>query len=422
MELDKDRLWQRLEKLSEYTDPGRPWTRRAFTDRYARAREWLREEMESAGLRTRMDAGGNLIGSLPGSDPAAGTLVSGSHIDTVPDGGRYDGILGVLSALEAVQSFAEGDTAPRHTMEVVDFLSEEPSDYGVSCVGSRAMSGNLPASLLEYTNPEGERLGEAIRRCGGEPDKLNGALRSPEEIRGFLELHIEQGRVLESAGTRIGVVTNIVGIKRYEIVVTGRADHSGTTPMNLRQDALVGASRIVERINHEAHAQQRSNAYLVGTVGKIGVRPGAANAVPGEARITVEVRSDRQELLDGFLAPIIDWAEEAVCRRGELRLEVRLLSASEPTDCAGDITRTVAEASRALDLSAVTMPSGAGHDAAHMARICPMGMLFVPCLDGRSHCPEESITREDAVNGARVLTRALLDLDRTPPAGADPVV
>lgn len=417
MELSENRLRQRLDRLSEFTEPGRPWTRRAFTDRYASARDWLRKEMEQAGLTTRIDAGGNLIGTLAGSEPGAGILASGSHIDTVVDGGRYDGILGVVAALEAVQAIHEAGETPRHTLEVIDFLSEEPSDYGVSCVGSRAMAGNLPADLLEYTNSSGERLGEAIRRAGGSPEKLDGALRREDELSGFLELHIEQGRVLESSGTQIGVVTNIVGIRRYEIIISGRADHSGTTPMNLRQDALVGASRIVEQVNTQAKERQSSNGYLVATVGKISVRPDAANAVPGEARLTVEVRSDSQDRLDNFLEPLIKWAEDAVCRNDQLRIEVRPLSASHPTDCAEPIVNTVAEAATELGFSSMKMPSGAGHDAAHMARLCPTGMLFVPCLDGRSHCPEESITMDDALNGARVLRRALLSLDCTAPQG-----
>ncbi|WP_306154094.1 Zn-dependent hydrolase [Roseovarius sp. MMSF_3281] len=418
MELSENRLQRRLDKLSEFTLPGRPWTRRAFTDLYASARDWLRQEMEAAGLETRIDAGGNLIGALAGAEPGLGVLAGGSHIDTVVDGGRYDGILGVVTALEAVQAIVESGEKPRHTLEVIDFLSEEPSDYGVSCIGSRAMSGNLPADLLEYTNPAGERLGDAIRRAGGTPGKLNGALRGDAELAGFLELHIEQGRVLESTETQIGVVTNIVGIRRYEIVVTGRADHSGTTPMNLRQDALVGASRIVERVNAQAKACQSSNKYLVATVGKISIRPDAANAVPGEARITVEVRSDDQQRLDSFLKPIIDWAQETVCQQDQLRIEVHPLSASQPTDCAGPIIDTLADSAAALGLSSMKMPSGAGHDAAHIARLCPTGMLFVPCLDGRSHCPEEDITMQDAINGARVFTRALLSLDCMSPQDA----
>jgi len=418
MELNGNRLQQRLEKLSEFTDPGRPWTRRAFTDRYTSAREWLQKEMELAGLSTRVDAGGNLIGTLAGSEPELGVLASGSHIDTVVDGGRYDGVLGVVAALEGVQTIIESGKAPRHTLEVIDFLSEEPSDYGVSCVGSRAMSGNLSAELLEYTNPSGERLGDAIQRAGGAPAKLTDALRGEDELAGFLELHIEQGRVLESTRTQIGVVTNIVGIRRYEIVVTGRADHSGTTPMNLRKDALVGASRIVERVSAQARELQPSNGYLVATVGKISVRPDAANAVPGEARMTVEVRSDSEERLVNFLEPLITWAEEAVCRRDELRIEVRPLSATHPTDCAKAIVDTVAKSATGLGFSSMKMPSGAGHDAAHMARLCPTGMLLVPCLDGRSHCPEESITMDDAINGARVLSRALLILDCATPKGA----
>ncbi|MEM5544723.1 Zn-dependent hydrolase [Sulfitobacter sp. AS92] len=413
MKLNEQRLRNRLRKLSDFTEPGRPWTRRAFTDRYASARDWLQNEMKQAGLATRIDAGGNLIGALAGSEPGLGILASGSHIDTVVDGGRYDGILGVIAALEAAQAIAESGDMPRHGIEVIDFLSEEPSDYGVSCVGSRAMSGNLSAELLEQTNTLGESLKDAIRRAGGAPEKLDCALRGEAEFAGFLELHIEQGRVLESSGTKIGVVTNIVGIRRYEITVTGRADHAGTTPMDLRQDALVGASRIVERVSAQAMQGQSTECYLVATVGKISVSPDAANAVPGETRLTLEVRSDSKERLDGFLEPLIEWAQAAVCENDKLQIHVRPLSASDPIDCANSIVDAVASSAAALDFSSIKMPSGAGHDAAHMTRLCPAGMLFVPCLDGRSHCPEESITMNDAINGAYVLTQTLLSLDRT---------
>jgi len=411
MELDKGRLWRRMERLSEFTDQGRPWTRRAFTDQYSYARDWLRGEMEQAGLATRMDAGGNLIGALKGTSPNIGVLASGSHIDTVLNGGRYDGILGVVAALEVVQTVAESGKAPLHTLEVIDFLSEEPSDFGVSCVGSRAMSGQLSDAMLELKNASGERLRDAIRSAGGDPDQLGSAIRKPGELSGFIELHIEQGRVLENAGTDIGVVTNIVGIKRYEIVVKGRTDHSGTTPMHLRQDALVGASRIVDRIYAEASLKQSSMAYLVATVGKLSVLPGAANAVPGEVRMTVEVRSDQKEALDLFLGPIIDWVREEFHRTGNLAIEVVELSRKSPAHCSDEIARTIYDASKALGFSSVRMPSGAGHDAAYLGQICPTGMLFIPCLDGRSHSPEESITQEDAYKGARVLSASLMAID-----------
>ena len=411
MKLNEKRIEQRLSKLSEFTIPGSPWTRRAFTEPYARARDWLEHEMTIAGLTTRIDHGGNLIGTLPGTNHALGSLASGSHIDTVVDGGRYDGILGVVAALETAQSMKENNYQPHHNIEVIDFLSEEPSDYGISCIGSRAMSGNLSSDHLQYTNASGEKLHEAIRRAGGTPEKIQNACRSKNELAGFVELHIEQGRVLESNTKKIGVVTNIVGIKRFEMIITGRSDHSGTTPMNLRQDALVGASKIIERVNTQAKEYQTTNGYLVATIGAIHVRPNAVNAVPGEVRLTLEVRSDKQDWLDHFPEQLITFATKA-CETERLQIKSRQLSYMQLTDCADLVIQTITRSANTLGLSSMTMPSGAGHDSVFMAQLCPTGMLFIPCLDGRSHCPEESITMEDAINGANVLAQSILSLDQ----------
>ena len=410
--LNKKRIQQRLDKLSKFTLPKRPWTRRAFTEQYAQARDWLRKEMKLAGLATRLDAGANLIGSSKGSDPKLGILATGSHIDTVMDGGRYDGILGVVASLEAAQVILESGIKPHHTLEVIDFLSEEPSDYGISCIGSRAMSGNLSKEHLKFTNPSGESLSQAIQRVGGKPKKLGAALRSKKELAAFLELHIEQGKILETANKQIGVVNNIVGIRRYEIVITGRADHSGTTPMNARQDALVGAAKIIEKVNSHAKTIWLSNNHLVATVGKISVLPNASNAVPGEVRFSLEIRSDNQKQLDNFLNTIIQWAKDKICKQDQLRIQYRPLSIVKPIFFTKSIINQVAHAATSLGLSWMNIKSGAGHDAGYMANLCPSAMIFVPCYDGRSHCPEENITIKDAMNGANVLTQSLLLLDR----------
>ena len=412
IKLNKKRIWQRLDKLAKFTLPKRPWTRRAFTEQYAQARDWLRKEMKLAGLATRLDAGANLIGSSKGSDPKLGILATGSHIDTVMDGGRYDGILGVVASLEAAQAILESGIKLHHTLEVIDFLSEEPSDYGISCIGSRAMSGNLSKEHLNFTNPSGESLSQAIQRVGGKPKKLRAALRSKKELAAFLELHIEQGKILETANKQIGVVNNIVGIRRYEIVITGRADHSGTTPMNARQDALVGAAKIIEKVNSHAKTIWLSNNHLVATVGKISVLPNASNAVPGEVRFSLEIRSDNQKQLDNFLNTITQWVKDKICKQDQLRIQYRPLSIVKPIFFTKSIINQVAHAATSLGLSWMNIQSGAGHDAGYMANLCPSAMIFVPCYDGRSHCPEENITIKDAMNGANVLTQSLLLLDR----------
>ncbi|WGI25179.1 Zn-dependent hydrolase [Halomonas alkaliantarctica] len=410
MAINGERLWQNLEALSTITDPDQPWTRRAFTDRYQEGRDWLKCAMQSAGLATRLDDAGNLIGTLPGSEPALAPLVLGSHIDTVPSGGRYDGILGVLAGLEAVQSLAESRIQLRHDVEVIDFLSEEPSEYGISCVGSRGMVGDLSHEMLNLCEPGGERLGDAIRRMGGTPEALSAPLRKQGDIAAFLELHIEQGRVLEENHVPIGVVSDIVGIHRYDIVVSGQADHAGTTPMELRRDALAEAAGLIKAIQQSALDQSTGDNYLVATVGRLNVFPNATNAIPERVEMVLEVRSNDSHLLQSFFHPILDQAKRDASTLG-IEIVATPLSEGLPTPCAELIQSKVWEAAQTTGLKAMSLTSGAGHDAVYMAKIAPTGMLFVPCHEGRSHCPEESITPQQATNGCQVIQEALKSLD-----------
>ena len=410
MSIDQDRLWRRIEALSAITDPERPWTRRSFTPRFLEGREWLAAEFREAGLETELDAAGNLIGRLTGADPTLKPILIGSHSDTVPSGGRYDGILGVLAALEVAQSFSERGDRLRHTLEVTDFLAEEPSEFGLSCIGSRALAGTLSEEHLAMTRPDGMTLREGIAFVGGRPAELASVKRPSDGIAAYVEVHIEQGRVLENERIPIGIVTDIVGIRRERIIVTGRADHAGATPMPLRADALVGAAKLIEAAYKRALATSRDNQPLVATFGRIEVSPNAANAVPGEAVLTLEVRSGNEAAVKAF--------GEALVRDQRLALEeLRLTIAVEPisyvapTACAAEVRSAIANASASLGLATRNLPSGAGHDGVHVAHIGPVGMLFVPCLEGRSHAPEESITPEQAGNGARVLAETVRLLD-----------
>lgn len=409
--IDKTRLWQRVETLSGFTDPQRPWTRRAFGDLHAQSRAWLRQQMEAAGLDVTLDAGGNLIGHRPGRRAGLRPLVTGSHCDTVMDGGRFDGIIGVLAGIEIAHALNDAGIALDHPFEVVDFLSEEPSDYGISCVGSRAMAGMLDAGMLAAARPgDGETLAQGIARCGGDPDNLRAACRGADGIAAFLELHIEQGPVLESRGLPIGVVSHIVGIRRAAITVTGRPDHAGTTPMDLRQDALVGAARLIDAAHRLASELNGQPHYVVATVGCIHNFPNASNAVPGRVELILEARSDDQGVLAGFIETLLQRCGDAVAQTGAT-LAVRELNLSSPTHCDPAMMQAVAGAADALGLAHVVLPSGAGHDAAYMARLGPAGMVFIPCLNGRSHCPEEWCTPEQLHDGTRVLAQALIGLD-----------
>lgn len=405
-----DRLWNDLMALGGLTDPGRPYTRRCFTDRFLEGRRWLSQRFEDAGLRVRLDEGGNLIGRLEGGDPSLPVLAMGSHSDTVASGGRFDGPLGVLAGLEAVRRLRDRGIALRHPVEIIDFLGEEPSDYGPSCIGSRAMAGCLDEPMLGLANADGETLASAMRRMGADPSRLAGPRRS--DVAAFLELHIEQARVLETRGLNIGIVTGIVGIARVEIEFTGAADHAGTTPFHVRQDALVAAAATVSAVRRLGEAfAARGEDYFIATTGCIAVHPNAANVVPGMARLVIEARAERSRHLSDFLDQISLASLEAAAAANVKRTAFRPLSRSEPAPSDQRLREHLMAVADALALKAVPMASGAGHDAGFMARIAPMAMVFVPSRDGRSHCPEEWTDAAACSEGASVLFEALLRID-----------
>lgn len=409
--LNAERLWARVETLSRFTLPDVPWTRRAFSPLFDEARAWLRGEFEAAGLTTRLDPGGNLVGTLAGRDPARKPIATGSHCDTVMAGGRFDGIIGVLAGIEVAHTLREHGVQLEHPFEVIDFLSEEPSDYGISCVGSRALCGQLTADMLQARNPEGETLAAGIARIGGDPSALGAPLRGPGGTAAFVELHIEQGPVLESRGLPIGVVTNIVGIRRVQITVQGQPDHAGTTPMDIRRDALVGAARIIDAAHRQASAASGNPHYVVATVGRLSMTPNAANAVPGCVELTLEVRSDSDAVLDAFPETLLAGVATDLTA---LRLSASFtqLSRARPTDCTPLVMDAVQAAASQLGYACMRLPSGAGHDAVYMAPTGPIGMIFIPCLNGRSHCPEEWIEPSQLLDGTRVLYQSVLELDR----------
>src|SRR3984885_1049520 len=410
--INADRLWNRIEALSRFTDPAKPWTRRAFDPRFAHGRAWLAEEFKAAGLSVEVDAGGNLIGRTPGTSRSLGALVAGSHSDTVPAGGRFDGMLGLLAALEAAQSMREQKISLMHPLEVVDFLAEEPSDFGISCIGSRSWAGVLTTSDLARSLPSNLTLASAIDSVGGSAERLGKAIRTQDSVSAYVELHIEQGLVLPERKAEIGVVTAIVGIRRHEVTVEGRADHSGTTPMSLRRDALVGAAGFIRAVEELARLRPCESAYLVATIGKLSLEPNAINAVPGSVRMILETRSIDETALLQFEHELWKQTEVELNDRG-LRLTRSLLSQTLPTACSPLIQSTIEEACSAAGFSSTRLPSGAGHDGVFVARIAPMGMIFVPCREGRSHAPEEWAEPTDCANGARVLAETLILLDKS---------
>ncbi len=406
--IDPDRVWQHLMRLSEFRDASSPgWTRRAFTPEYQAARQWLKDLMTSAGLEVTWDPGANLVGSHTGSVPTR--FVVGSHSDTVIGAGRFDGMLGVIAAIECAHVLHENGWPFRHGLHVYDFLAEEPSPYGVSTVGSRAVSGHLPPNLLSLRNSRGETLAEGIRGAGGDPAVLSKPLLAGDDIAAYLELHIEQGPSLESHKLPLGIVTGIVGIRRYRVMIEGSPGHAGTTPMGARHDALVAASTIVTQV-HQWAAKQVGN--IAATVGQIEIQPNALNVIPGTSTLGIEVRALDADHLDRFTSFLGDIVSSLKTHH-DYETSIFETTRENPALMDTAIRRTMGEVFRHQGWEHIELPSWAGHDAVQMTHVSSRcGMIFVPSRGGLSHCPEEWTEPRDVALGAQALLQSILRLDR----------
>ena len=407
--INPQRYWQQLMELGGITEPDRPYTRRSFSPLFLEGRAWLRTQMQAAGLDVHIDAAGNLIGKKAGSRPELGCIMLGSHSDSVPSGGRFDGIAGVIAALECAQALQAHGIELRHGLEIVDFLAEEPSEWGISCVGSRGISGFLPAELLAASHPQSqETLQQAIARIGGDAERL----QKRNDVAAFLELHIEQGAVLEHEALDIGVVTGIVGIIRLSITLAGQAAHAGTTPMNLRKDTLAGGAEIMlaaERLAQDY--ARRPEGYFVATCGQVFNKPNASNVVPGQTQLVFDIRSDTREWMAEFEQQLAQVVETITTQRCLKLLQFERLTDTWPMSCTETLMQHIEAACRAEACRFKRMPSGAGHDAAFLSHIAPSAMIFVPSVAGKSHCPEEWTDEEDLSRGIAVLMQALLRID-----------
>lgn len=396
-----------IDALATLTEPGQPWTRRAFTPMFLKGRAWLEQAMQKAGAVTAIDAAGNLVGTIPGRRPALGTIMLGSHSDTVPGGGRYDGIAGVVAAMEVARALADQGIELDHTLQLVDFLAEEVSIFGVSCIGSRGMSGTRPPEWLERQS-QGIFLRDGIAQVGGDVDQE--ARRS--DIKAFLELHIEQGPVLEAQDLDVGVVTAIAGITRIEIVVEGRADHAGTTPMHLRKDALNTAALITLKVEELARALASGDAHFAATVGEFDMTPNAGNVVPSRVRMLIDARAERRDDMERFLIELRHGVDMISELTGVLVAQLKVVSDNAPTPGDEMLLDMLDDACERVGATHRRMASGAGHDTAWMARITKAAMIFVPCRGGRSHTPDESTTAEEIALGAAVLLDAVIAIDK----------
>lgn len=400
-----ERLEADIAALATFTDPEQPHTRRPFTELFQQGRQWLREQMEAAGLSVELDAAGNLVGRRLGREDLPPILI-GSHTDTVAGGGRFDGVIGVVGGLEIVCCLNDLDIQLRHPLEIVDFLGEEPTDFGVSTVGSRGMTDNLTTEMLAKTDASDSTLAEALTDLGGRPADIAAKVRKKGDIAAYLEMHIEQGPVLEQKGVSLAAVTGIAGIRRFTVVVEGEINHAGTTPMALRKDALVAAAQFV--VDAEAIICAEENA--VGTVGYLTVSPNMANVVPGRVELIVEMRSIDPKIIQRIDQGLQQRAAEIAELRG-VPISMEPLTDATPVQADPKLLEITTQACRETVPDALVLPSGAGHDATQIATIAPIGMIFVPSKDGKSHCPEEWTDIKDVALGVQALARALLKAD-----------
>lgn len=403
--VNQDRLEQRIFDLAKFGLQENGETERvAFSDADLEAHQWVVNELTNMGLETHTDVAGNIVATRPGTKKNKKPIVFGSHIDRVPNGGNYDGCVGSMAALEVIQTLNDNNVKTKHPFQVIIFSNEEG---GV--MGSRAIAGHLGQSALGVKNSTGYTMGEGIMRLGGDTTRLQKVIRKEGDVAAFLELHIEQGGILDKENLDIGVVEGIVGLKWWDVEFTGFANHAGTTPMNSRQDALLAAAKFILAVNEITNSFEGAQ---VGTVGRIKAEPGAPNVIPGKVTASLEIRDLSSEVIQKVFQAIKSKTEE-IAADSNVTVEFHPLdTTSDPAIMDANFQKIIAENAADLGLSHKFMPSGAGHDAQDMAIIAPTAMLFVPSKGGISHSPKEFTSAKDMANGANVLLRSLLDLDK----------
>jgi N-carbamoyl-L-amino-acid hydrolase len=380
--------------------------RLAFSRNDLRARQRLLHVLQNLGASARIDGFGNVFARLDGTEPDLPPLLIGSHLDAVPGGGRFDGTVGVAAALEVLSVLREQHCVTRYPVELVSFACEESSRFGRGTLGSGIVAGVFePEDVLALTDARGTRLDRVLQRAGLDPTTVAQARRAPGDFLAYMEMHIEQGRVLEEAGAQVGVVEGIAAPTRFRVSVDGQADHSGATPMGLRRDALTGAAEMILAV--ERHAREAGN--VVGTVGVATVEPGAMNVVPGRVTLAVDIRS-----IDGAAKATVvervraDIASTAKARGLNTRIEI--LTDEEPVTLDTRVIETLERHAQQRHIPSMRLMSGAGHDAMHIARLCPASMILVPSRGGISHHRDEWTELEDVVAGAQVFVDSAIEL------------
>ncbi len=404
--IDGERLWNRLFELAEIGEQeGGGVTRLSFTEEERAAKSLVASYMEEAGLSVYEDAVGNLFGRREGSDPEAPVVLVGSHVDSVYNGGNFDGPLGVLAGVEILQTMNERGVQTRHPVEVVAFTDEEGARFSFGMIGSRALSGTLASADLHHKDGQGISVAEAMKNSGLDPDAVGAAARSPGAVKAYVELHIEQGKVLEGEDLPVGIVTGIAGPLWLWFVLGGEAGHAGATPMGHRRDALAAAAQVMGSIEAEAS----ETGTTVGTVGQLSLSPGGINIIPGRVEFTVDLRDIDERVRDEVEERVVGEARRTCEERG-VGLDVDTLQRVAPVLCSDLVQNAARAACEELGLKPYPLASGAGHDGMHFKDLWPMGMVFVRSKDGISHNPDEWSSQQDCVAGANVLYRTVLDL------------
>lgn len=398
MRTSLERIRKDIEALAAFNGtPGAGLTRLSFSEEHKKAQDYIVQQMKDAGLAVRIDACGTIIGRLEGLQPEAPVVMTGSHFDSVRCGGNFDGPSGVVTGLETARVFKERGIKPVHPVEFVAMIEEEGARFGSGLFGSRAMAGRLTSGeLKENRDEKGISTEEAMKAFGLDPEKYKEAVRKKGEIKNFIELHIEQGPVLESTNTDIGIVETIVGILELEVRIKGRADHAGTTPMDMRADAFLAAAKTAATVNETAVSQGEGT---VATVGRLELKPGAFNIVPAEADFAIDIRSRRQSCIDKVRIAVSETLEALAAENESLSYEIKVMMETEPVNTDPNVCKILEESADALGFSGRRMLSGAGHDAMIMADITDIGLVFVPSRGGRSHCPEEWTDYEQLQKG-----------------------
>ncbi len=409
MPISQERLERRLQQLTQIgAIPNGGVNRQSFTPEYKEAQKLVADWMREAGLATRLDAIGSLIGRREGQESRAPAIMVGSHIDTVLNGGRFDGTVGVIGGIEVAQALKEDGIGLNHALEVAALVEEEGARWGSGCLGSRAMMGLVTGEVLQRRDRDGISMAEAMKSMGVEPDCFRDAKRDPKEIDCYLEMHIEQGGVLDDLGYPVGVVTGVAGPLQMSARLVGKTDHAGATPMNLRRDALVAAAHLVliaQRLAKEA------SPTAVATVGRMEVKPGNFNAVPGEVFMTFDIRDIYREPRDKMEHEIVAAVEKISADNG-LQHEIKEMVRLEPVVLPRKIVGVIAESCRRVGVPAHELPSGAGHDAQIIATQVNTGMIFLRSKGGVSHDPQEFTEARDIALGTEVLYQTVLALDK----------